>query len=158
MQKIEAVIRPEKILEVKDALEKLGYGGLTVTEVKGHGNQRGVIETWEDKEFWIEFLTKMWCVLVVDDTDAEAVIAAICAAAHRRARRRQDLRLGHPRGGSRAHRRAWVLSTHRRHAGRDRNRHLVRRGSGQLALSPPLPAHAVRSADSDASLGEVSKH
>ena len=82
MQKIEAVIRPEKILKVKDALEKLGYGGLTVTEVKGHGNQRGVIETWEDKEFWIEFLTKMWCVLVVDDGDAEAVIEAICAAAH----------------------------------------------------------------------------
>ena len=48
MQKVEAVIRPERILEVKDALEKLGYGGMTVTEVKGHGNQRGVIQQWDD--------------------------------------------------------------------------------------------------------------
>ena len=81
MQKIEAVIRPEKILDVKDALEKLGYGGMTVTEVKGHGNQRGVIQTWEDEEFWIEFLTKIWIILVVEDTDAEAVITAICSSA-----------------------------------------------------------------------------
>ena len=44
MQRIEAIIRPEKILDVKAALESLGYGGMTVTEVKGHGNQRGVIE------------------------------------------------------------------------------------------------------------------
>jgi nitrogen regulatory protein P-II 1 len=82
MQKIEAVIRPEKILDVKDALEKLGYGGMTVTEVKGHGNQRGVIEKWEDREFWIEFLSKMWCIIVVDDRDADAVIEAICDAAY----------------------------------------------------------------------------
>ena len=82
MQKIEAVIRPEKILDVKDALEELGYGGMTVTEVKGHGNQRGVIQTWEDKEFWIEFLSKMWCIVVIDDKDAEAVIEAICGAAY----------------------------------------------------------------------------
>jgi nitrogen regulatory protein P-II 1 len=82
MQKVEAVIRPEKILDVKDALEKLGYGGMTVTEVKGHGNQRGVIEKWEDREFWIEFLSKMWCIIVVDDRDADAVIEAICDAAY----------------------------------------------------------------------------
>jgi nitrogen regulatory protein P-II 1 len=82
MQKIEAVIRPEKILDVKDALEKLGYGGMTVTEVKGHGNQRGVIQKWEDEEFWIEFLTKMWLILVVEERDAESVIEAICAAAY----------------------------------------------------------------------------
>ena len=81
MQRIEAVIRPEKILDVKAALEGLGYGGMTVTEVKGHGNQRGVIEKWKGEEFWIEFLPKIWFLVVVDDKDAEAVIDAICDAA-----------------------------------------------------------------------------
>jgi nitrogen regulatory protein P-II 1 len=81
MQKIEAVIRPEKILDVKAALEGLGYGGMTVTEVKGHGNQRGVIEKWKGEEFWIEFLPKIWFIVVVDDKDVEAVIDAICDAA-----------------------------------------------------------------------------
>src|SRR2546426_470222 len=81
MQRIEAVIRPEKILDVKSALEKLGYGGMTVTEVKGHGTQRGVIEEWGGKEFWIEFLPKIWFVTVVNDDQAEAVIDAICEAA-----------------------------------------------------------------------------
>ena len=60
---------------------------MTVTEVKGHGNQRGVIEKWKGEEFWIEFLPKIWFLVVVDacpprrDDDAEAVIDAICGAA-----------------------------------------------------------------------------
>lgn len=78
MQRIEAVIRPEKILDVKAALEKLGYGGMTVTEVKGYGTQRGVLQEWQGQEFWIEFLPKLWFLIVVNDEDAEAVIEAIC--------------------------------------------------------------------------------
>ena len=78
MQRIEAIIRPEKILDVKAALERLGYGGMTVTEVKGHGTQRGVKESWNGQEFWIEFLPKLWFLIVVDDADVEEVIAAIC--------------------------------------------------------------------------------
>jgi nitrogen regulatory protein P-II 1 len=81
MQRIEAIIRPERILEVKAALEELGYGGMTVTEVKGHGNQRGVIEKWQGQEFWIEFLPKIWVMVVVDDRDVDAVIDAICTNA-----------------------------------------------------------------------------
>jgi nitrogen regulatory protein P-II 1 len=81
MQKIEAVIRPEKILDVKSALESLGYGGMTVTEVLGHGNQRGVIEKSKDEEFWVQFLPKLWLLVVVVDEDVEAVIDAICDAA-----------------------------------------------------------------------------
>jgi nitrogen regulatory protein P-II 1 len=50
MKRIEAVIRPEKILAVKGALESMGYGGMTVTEVKGYGTQRGVIEKWQGQE------------------------------------------------------------------------------------------------------------
>ena len=81
MQKIEAVIRPEKILDVKAALQELGYGGMTVTEVLGHGNQHGVIEKSKDEEFWVQFLPKLWLLVVVVDEDVEAVIDVICDAA-----------------------------------------------------------------------------
>jgi nitrogen regulatory protein P-II 1 len=81
MQKIEAVIRPEKILDVKAALQDLGYGGMTVTEVLGHGNQHGVIEKSKDEEFWVQFLPKLWLLVVVVDEDVEAVIEAILGAA-----------------------------------------------------------------------------
>ncbi|HEY8767284.1 MAG TPA: P-II family nitrogen regulator [Dehalococcoidia bacterium] len=81
VKRIEAIIRPEKLLEVKAALERLGYGGMTVTEVKGHGTQRGVVQEWQGQEFWIEFLPKIWFLVVVSDEDAEAVVAAICDSA-----------------------------------------------------------------------------
>jgi len=78
MQRIEAIIRPEKILAVKEALDALGYGGMTVTEVKGYGTSRGVVEEWQGKEFWIEFLPKIWLLMVVEDKDAQQVIDTIC--------------------------------------------------------------------------------
>ncbi len=78
MQRIEAIIRPEKILDVKAALDRMGYGGMTVTEVKGHGTQRGVKESWQGKEFWIEFLPKLWVLIVVEDKDVDDVVDAIC--------------------------------------------------------------------------------
>lgn len=81
MKRIEGIIRPEKILDVKAALEKFAYGGMTVTEVKGHGTSRGVLENWQGQEFWIEFLPKIWFMIVVSDVDAEPVIDAICEAA-----------------------------------------------------------------------------
>ena len=82
MKRIEAIIRPEKILDVKAALESMGYGGMTVTEVKGFGTQRGVIEQWQGQEFWIEFLPKIWFLMVVEDDDVERVINAICDNAY----------------------------------------------------------------------------
>ena len=81
MKRIEGIIRPEKILDVKAALEKFAYGGMTVTEVKGHGTSRGVLENWQGQEFWIEFLPKIWFMIVVSDVDSEPVIDAICEAA-----------------------------------------------------------------------------
>ena len=78
MQRIEAIIRPEKILDVKAALDRMGYGGMTVTEVKGHGTQRGVKETWKGQDFWIEFLPKLWVLIVVEDKDVDDVVDAIC--------------------------------------------------------------------------------
>ena len=95
MKRIEAIIRPEKILDVKAALEELGYGGMTVTEVKGHGTQRGVMEQWQGQEFWIEFLPKLWFLIVVDDSDLETGHRRhLRQRRHRRSWRRQDIHLG----------------------------------------------------------------
>lgn len=77
MKKIEAIIRPNRLDPVKDALEELGYPGLTVWEVKGHGKQRGVTEQWRGREYRVEYLSKAWLVLVVDDSHAEQVIDTI---------------------------------------------------------------------------------
>jgi len=97
-----------------------GYGGMTVTEVKGHGNQRGVIEKWEDREFWIEFISKIWIIVVVDVRDAEAVIEAICGAAY----------TGEPRDGK-------IFVSDVREAVRVRTRE---RGSSALTGGTPVEA------------------
>ena len=78
MQRIEAIIRPEKILDVKAALDRMGYGGMTVAEVKGHGTQRGMKESWKGQDFWVEFLPKLWVLIVVEDKDVDDVVDAIC--------------------------------------------------------------------------------
>jgi nitrogen regulatory protein P-II 1 len=69
MQRVEAIIRPEKLQIVKAALEDLDHGGVTLTEVRGHGVQRGVTEQWRGKTFAIEYLTKVKIELVVRDED-----------------------------------------------------------------------------------------
>ena len=81
MKKIEAVVKPFKLDEVREALAEVGVTGLTVTEVKGHGTSRGVLQNWQGQEIWIEFLPKIWFMIVVSDDDAEPVINAICEAA-----------------------------------------------------------------------------
>lgn len=78
MKKIEAIIRPERVAYVRSALEDMGYPGLTITEVKGHGHQRGITEQWRGRQFRVEFLPKVLLVVVVDDTSAEKVVDAIC--------------------------------------------------------------------------------
>ena len=59
MQRIEAIIRPEKLQIVKTALEELDHGGMTLTEVRGHGTQRGITEQWRGQSFSVEYLTKV---------------------------------------------------------------------------------------------------
>jgi nitrogen regulatory protein P-II 1 len=78
MKKIEAIIRPEKLAEVRGALESMGYPGLTVAEVKGHGAQKGIVEQWRGQQYRLEFLPKIWLLMVVDDEDAPKVVDAIC--------------------------------------------------------------------------------
>lgn len=76
-KKIEAVIRPEKLEEVRIALEAAGVIGMTVTEVKGRGAQKGVVLEWRAGEYRVEFLSKLKIEVVVDEFDAERVIKAI---------------------------------------------------------------------------------
>lgn len=81
MKKIEAIIRPEKLDAVRIALEEKGFVGMTVTEVKGRGRQKGIVQQWRGREYRVEFLPKVKVELVVDDKDVEKVIATIVETA-----------------------------------------------------------------------------
>jgi nitrogen regulatory protein P-II 1 len=81
MKRIEAIVRPEKLEAVKEALVSLGHAGLTVTEVKGHGIQKGVTQQWRGQEYTIDLLPKVSVVAVVNDGDVDDVIASIVTAA-----------------------------------------------------------------------------
>jgi nitrogen regulatory protein P-II 1 len=81
MKKIEAVIKPFKLDDVKDALHELGVVGMTVTEVKGFGRQKGHTELYRGSEYTIDFLPKVKVEIVVQDAIADKVVSVICAAA-----------------------------------------------------------------------------
>jgi len=81
MKKIEAIIKPFKLDEVKQALAELGVEGMTVTEVKGFGRQKGHTEIYRGSEYKVDFLPKMKLDLVVDDRVAASAVAAIVKAA-----------------------------------------------------------------------------
>ncbi|MGE3845006.1 MAG: P-II family nitrogen regulator [Vicinamibacterales bacterium] len=81
MQKIEAIIRPDRLQVVKTALEDLAHAGMTLTEVRGHGVQRGVTEQWRGRTFAVEYLTKIKLEMVVKDSDVDAVVERIIEAA-----------------------------------------------------------------------------
>jgi nitrogen regulatory protein P-II 1 len=83
MKKIEAVIRPEKFAEVQEAIEKLGYPGITFTDVKGHGKQKGLIQQWRGREYKVDYLHKVKIEIVVDNGEAtekliEAIVKVAC--------------------------------------------------------------------------------
>jgi nitrogen regulatory protein P-II 1 len=77
MKKIEAIIRPEKLDIVKIALEELGYPGMTLTDVRGHGRQKGLTQQWRGQEYTVEFLPKMKVEIVVLDEDVGKTLDAI---------------------------------------------------------------------------------
>ncbi|MGN6154952.1 MAG: P-II family nitrogen regulator [Sphingomicrobium sp.] len=81
MKKIEAVIKPFKLDDVKDALHEIGVSGITVTEVKGFGRQKGHTELYRGAEYVIDFLPKVKVEVVVEDILVENVIEAITQAA-----------------------------------------------------------------------------
>jgi nitrogen regulatory protein PII len=81
MKKIEAIIKPFKLEEVKDALAEVGIEGMTVTEVKGFGRQKGHTEIYRGSEYTVDFLPKIKVEIVVADKTAPSVIGAIVKAA-----------------------------------------------------------------------------
>src|SRR5581483_5264956 len=81
MKKIEAIIKPFKLEEVKDALGEIGIEGMTIVEVKGFGRQKGHVEIFRGSEYTVDFLPKIKIELVVPDDRCEAAVAAIIGAA-----------------------------------------------------------------------------
>ena len=81
MKKVEAIIKPFKLEEVKDALAEIGIEGMTVTEVKGFGRQKGHTEIYRGSEYTVDFLPKVKIEIVLADTIADRAVAAIVAAA-----------------------------------------------------------------------------
>jgi len=81
MKKIEAIIKPFRLTEVKDALHEIGIQGLTVTEVKGFGRQKGHTEIYRGSEYTVDFLPKIKVETVVADNIKDAAVQAIIKAA-----------------------------------------------------------------------------
>jgi nitrogen regulatory protein P-II 1 len=77
MKLIIAVIKPFKIEEVTDALNEIGISGITISEVRGHGRQKGHTEVYRGAEYRIEYIPKLRLELVVEDADADRIIEAI---------------------------------------------------------------------------------
>ncbi len=81
MKKVEAVIKPFKLDEVREALSAIGVAGLTVTEVKGFGRQKGHTELYRGAEYVVDFLPKVKVEVVVGDTLVDQVVEAVTRAA-----------------------------------------------------------------------------
>ena len=129
MKLIMAIIKPFKLDDVREALTPLGVQGLTVTEVKGFGRQKGQTEIYRGAEYHVNFLPKVKIEVAVADDLAEQVVEAIVkAGAHRQDRRRQDLRARH---------RARRAHPHRR----DRRRRALKRTCNARRITDP---HEIR--------------
>jgi nitrogen regulatory protein P-II 1 len=77
MKKVEAIIRPEKLTIVHEALKDLGYPGMTISEVKGHGVQKGIVQQWRGRQYTVEFLPKVKIEIVVPDSAVDRLLQVI---------------------------------------------------------------------------------
>jgi nitrogen regulatory protein P-II 1 len=77
VKKIEAIIRPEKLTIVHEALKDMGYPGMTISEVKGHGVQKGIVQQWRGRQYAVEFLPKVKLEIVVPDSAVERILKTI---------------------------------------------------------------------------------
>lgn len=82
MKKIEAIVRPEKLDAVRAALERSGYPGITISEIEGHGLQKGTVQQWRGEKYKLDFLPKMKVEIVAKDSDVEKIIQAILESAY----------------------------------------------------------------------------
>jgi len=81
MKKIEAVIRPTKVGDVYEALDNAGLPGLMITEIEGHGKQKGLEQEFHGKKYKVPLMTKAKLEIVANDEDVDKIIKAICGAA-----------------------------------------------------------------------------
>jgi Nitrogen regulatory protein PII len=81
MKKVEAIIKPFKLEEVKDALAEVGIEGMTITEVKGFGRQKGHTEIYRGSEYTVDFLPKIKLEVVIPDNRLDAAVSAIVRTA-----------------------------------------------------------------------------
>ncbi|ABF43445.1 nitrogen regulatory protein P-II [Candidatus Koribacter versatilis Ellin345] len=81
MTKLEAIIQPRKLDEVKDALVAIGIDGMTVSEVRGHGRQKGHTETYRGREYDVSFLPKIKIEVVIDDERVDEAVETILQSA-----------------------------------------------------------------------------
>jgi len=82
MKKIEAIIRPEKLEGVRLALERSGYPGITITEIEGHGLQKGTVHRWHGEKYKVDFLPKIKMEIVANDDDIEGILQAILQSSY----------------------------------------------------------------------------
>ncbi len=78
MKKVEAIVRPERVGVVRKALEEIGYPGITITEVRGHGAQKGAVQNYRGTEFVVDILQKVKLELVVADDAVDKLVKVIC--------------------------------------------------------------------------------
>ncbi len=81
MKRIEAIIRPTKVPEVCAALERVGHPGVTISEIEGHGSQKGLVTEVRGKKYKVDLLTKARVEVIVKDTDADRIVKAVRDAA-----------------------------------------------------------------------------
>ncbi|OQY98182.1 MAG: transcriptional regulator [Candidatus Brocadia sp. UTAMX2] len=81
MKKIVAIVREDRFTMVKDALLDIGYPGMTVTEVKGHGHQKGITEQWRGRTYKTDLLKKIQMEMVVADRDVDTIVQCIAKEA-----------------------------------------------------------------------------
>lgn len=77
MKKIVAIVREDRFVMVKDALLDIGYPGMTITEVKGHGHQKGITEQWRGRTYKTDLLKKIQMEMVVADRDVDTIVQCI---------------------------------------------------------------------------------
>ena len=81
MKKVEAIIRPEKLDAVRCALEKVGYSGIMITEIEGHGKQKGLVQQWRGEKYKVDLLPKVKIEIVISDKDLDRITKTITDSA-----------------------------------------------------------------------------
>ena len=81
MKQIKAVIRPEKVQDILDSLEKVGYSGIMITEIEGHGNQKGITQQWRGEKYRLNLIPKVMLDIVVKENEVKIITDTIIEAA-----------------------------------------------------------------------------